>query len=150
MADVHAAPGPAANPFNEAERGRTLAIVVYGLYLAAFLNGITAIIGVVIAYVGRSEARGTIYESHYTNAIHTFWVTFVATVILCAITFSTVVGMLGGTAAVFGHHTSHDIVLNPLAFVAFPVIAFGFIGMTIWYLYRTIMGLVRALDSKPY
>ena len=53
---------------------RTLAYVVHGLYAASFVTGFTTIIGVVIAYMKRAEAAGTIYESHFTYAIRTFWI----------------------------------------------------------------------------
>ena len=53
---------------------RTMAIVVHALYAAGFLTGFTAIIGLVIAYVKRGEAAGTIYASHFTYAIRTFWI----------------------------------------------------------------------------
>jgi uncharacterized membrane protein len=32
------------------------------------------VVGVVIAYLKRSDAAGTIYESHLTYAIRTFWI----------------------------------------------------------------------------
>lgn len=53
---------------------RTVALVVYGLYLAAFLNGFTAIAGLIVAYVKRGDAAGTAYASHFENAIVAFWV----------------------------------------------------------------------------
>ncbi len=53
---------------------RTLAYVVHGLYAASFITGFTAIVGVVIAYMKRAEAAGTIYESHFAYAIRTFWI----------------------------------------------------------------------------
>jgi len=51
-----------------------MAIVVHGLYAASCLTGFSGIIGLVIAYVKRSEAAGTIYASHFTYAIRTFWI----------------------------------------------------------------------------
>ena len=53
---------------------RTLAYVVHGLYAASFVTGFTAVVGVVIAYLKRAEAAGTVYESHFTYAIRTFWI----------------------------------------------------------------------------
>ena len=47
--------------------------LVYGLYLLSLFTGIPAFLGVVIAYVKRGSSRGTIYESHYSYAIRTFW-----------------------------------------------------------------------------
>ena len=47
---------------------------VHGLYAASLILGITSIIGVVIAYMKRNEAAGTIYASHLDYAIRTFWI----------------------------------------------------------------------------
>jgi uncharacterized membrane protein len=50
-----------------------MAHVVYGLYAASFFNGVTALIGVVIAYVKRGDVAGHWLESHYRWQIATFW-----------------------------------------------------------------------------
>lgn len=55
------------------EPGPTNMQVVYGLYLASFVIGITALIGLVIAYINRGKAGGWI-DTHYTWAIRTFWI----------------------------------------------------------------------------
>ena len=47
--------------------------LVYILYLASLIVGITAIIGVIIAYVNRGEAPAWV-ESHYRFQIRTFWI----------------------------------------------------------------------------
>lgn len=101
------------------DSARTVAIIVYLLYLAALINGITAIIGVILAYVKRDESRGTVYDSHFSNAIEVFWIFLV--------------GML---------------VAVPLCFIVIgiPLV----IGLYIWVLYRTIKGIVRASDGRPY
>ncbi|HEY4941524.1 MAG TPA: hypothetical protein VII56_08850 [Rhizomicrobium sp.] len=99
---------------------RTLAIIVYGLYLGAvFTCGAAGIAGVVLAYIKRDEARGTVWESHFENAIHAFWVWFM----LMAI----------GVATVW-------------LFIGLFVMAAAFV----YFLYRTIKGLIGAIDSKPY
>lgn len=51
-----------------------MAHITYGLYAIGFLNGLTAIIGVVIAYVRRPDVKGTYLESHFTYLIRTFWI----------------------------------------------------------------------------
>jgi uncharacterized membrane protein len=51
---------------------RIFALIGYGLLLLACSNGFTAIAGVVIAYIKRAEARGTVYESHFSNMITAF------------------------------------------------------------------------------
>ncbi|GBQ95978.1 DUF4870 family protein [Asaia lannensis] len=55
------------------ERARRWAWIVHILFIASFFFGITSIPGVIVAYMKRGEAEGTIYESHFTYAIRTFW-----------------------------------------------------------------------------
>jgi len=52
---------------------KTLVAVVYGLQLAGFLVAFTPVVGVILNYVKRAEARGTWLESHFTWQIRTFW-----------------------------------------------------------------------------
>ncbi|QJQ96142.1 MULTISPECIES: DUF4870 domain-containing protein [Halomonadaceae] len=51
----------------------TMAMVVYGLYLASFLVGFTSLIGVVIAYLYRGKGPEWLDE-HYRYQIRTFWI----------------------------------------------------------------------------
>lgn len=69
------------------DSARTMAIIVYLLYLAALINGLTAIVGVILAYVKRDEVRGTIYESHFSNAIEIFWVFLVGMMVAVPLCF---------------------------------------------------------------
>src|SRR5690606_8593675 len=55
------------------EPGQTNALVVYILYLAGLVIGISGLVGLVIAYVNRGKAGGFV-ESHYTWQIRTFWI----------------------------------------------------------------------------
>ena len=57
----------------EAEKLRTIVLVVNALYAASLLLGFTSLVGVVLAYMKRGDAAGTIWESHLTYAIRTFW-----------------------------------------------------------------------------
>ena len=68
---------------------RTMPAICYGLYLLAFATGITAIIGVIIAYAQRSTA-GPAMHSHYTFLIRTFWL---------GIVFAIVGGIVGWLAS---------------------------------------------------
>jgi len=139
-----------AQPASDADRGRILAIVTYGLFLAALLNGLTALIGVVLAYVGRSEARGTVYESHYSNAITVFWVGLVGSAILLALVLACVAAFFSGSIDLEAAHIHNHVTFNPLGLVFVPVLGLGWIAILIWYLYRIIGGLARAVDGKPY
>ena len=69
------------------DSARTMAIIVYLLYLAALINGLTAIIGVILAYVKRDESRGTVYESHFSNAIEVFWIYLVGMLVAVPLCF---------------------------------------------------------------
>lgn len=99
---------------------RTLAIIVYGLYLAAVVTcGAAGIAGVILAYIRRDTAHGTLWESHFENAIQAFWIW--------------VVLMAAG------------IVTAPFL-IGFLVMGVAFV----YFLYRTIKGLIAVLEDRPY
>lgn len=75
------------------EPGKLNVQIVYGLYLASFVVGITSIIGVVIAYINRGKAGGWV-DTHYTWAIRTFWIAMLYSLISLILTF-VVIGVLG-------------------------------------------------------
>ena len=52
---------------------KTIAFIVYALQILAFINGITAVIGVVMNYVKLDDVCGTWLESHFRWQIRTFW-----------------------------------------------------------------------------
>jgi uncharacterized membrane protein len=58
------------SPFNDE---RQMPLIIYILYLAAFATGITAIVGVVLAYVNKDSAPEWL-QSHYRFQIYTFWI----------------------------------------------------------------------------
>lgn len=55
--------------------------VVSLLYLVAPLLGVTAIVGVVLAYVWKGEAHAEWETSHYQYLINTFWLAVVGTLV---------------------------------------------------------------------
>jgi len=65
----------------------TMAQVVWGLYLASVVVGITSVIGVIIAHVKKGDARGTVYESHFSTAIKTFWICLLLGVVSTPLVF---------------------------------------------------------------
>ena len=72
--------------------------LVYILYLCSFLIGVSAVIGVVMAYVGKSTASPLV-KSHYQNQINIFWKMFLFMVIGAVLTLL-VVGILIILAAI--------------------------------------------------
>jgi len=129
-----------AVPAQDETRLRVIALVVYALYLLALTNGVTAIVGVVLATVKRGEARGTVYQSHFSNAIAIFWIALVTGTLIVA-------GLLSGFFGGFGS-AMHP---HPAAMVALlPIAAAALLAIFVWCLYRTIKGLIRAADGKAY
>ena len=92
--------------------------------LAAFapLFGIAGIVGVIIAYVKRSEARGTWVDSHFTWLIRTFWWSLLWDMI-AALLFITLIGI-------------------PFAIALL-------VGTSIWGIYRLVRGFLQFKDSQP-
>ena len=55
--------------------------IAYVTYAVGLLILFTPVVGVIMAYVKRDEAQGTIYASHIDYLIKTFWVSLVGTVL---------------------------------------------------------------------
>lgn len=49
-------------------------------YLGSCITGISAIVGLVLAYLWRSEARAPWEQSHFTFMIRTFWIGLVVSI----------------------------------------------------------------------
>lgn len=66
---------PPNAPSAEQERAlRKLTHVLYALYALFWLTGgVTAIVAIIINYIKRDDAAGTLYASHFTWQIRTFW-----------------------------------------------------------------------------
>lgn len=61
---------------SEAQRlqsAKTLTAVLYALYAASFLFGITALVAIIVNYVKRDDVAGTFLDSHFRWQIRTFW-----------------------------------------------------------------------------
>lgn len=55
------------------QSAKTLTAVIYALYAASFLVGISALVAIVINYVKQNDVTGTFLESHFRWQIRTFW-----------------------------------------------------------------------------
>ncbi|EDQ34960.1 putative membrane protein [Hoeflea phototrophica DFL-43] len=73
------------------EPGKTNLQVIYILYLASFVIGITGLVGIVLAYLNRGKSAPWL-ESHYTWAIRTFWIGLLGSFISFVL-FFLVIGM---------------------------------------------------------
>lgn len=62
-------------------------MIIWGLNLASVLVGLTGLVAVVLAYLWRGEASGTIYADHFAKQITTFWITLIAVLISLPLMF---------------------------------------------------------------
>jgi len=126
---------------------RTLLLIAYGLFVLAMFNGATAIIGVVLVYAKREAARGTIWESHARNLSHVFWISLSVAVIALAIALQA----FGGLAfSLFATNGNPPAALIGWLIALVPAFYIGGVIFVVWYMYRTLRGLIRAIDSQPY
>jgi uncharacterized membrane protein len=64
---------------------QTWAIIVWALYLASSVTGFSGVVGLIIAYIKRSDLAATPFGSHMTYAIRTFWIGLLGFVISLAL-----------------------------------------------------------------
>lgn len=61
-------------PISERETSaRNLTTIIYALYAASFLVGITAVAAIIMNYIKRDDVAGTFLGSHFRWQIRTFW-----------------------------------------------------------------------------
>jgi uncharacterized membrane protein len=120
MSDVvdAAAAGTPKSP-EELASLKNVAMMVYLLQALSFLWGVTAIVGVIVNYVKRDDARGTVYESHFDWQIRTFWWGLLWLVVGALLIIALGLGFL-------------------VMFVAW-----------IWAIYRVVKGWLKLSEGKP-
>lgn len=59
---------------------RVMAMAIYICYLASFLAGISALVGIVLATMNRGTGPAWL-DSHYRYQIRTFWIGFLYTIV---------------------------------------------------------------------
>jgi uncharacterized membrane protein len=72
---------------DELQALKTITTVVYALQALSFIWGLPALVAVIINYVKRDDARGTLYESHFDWQIKSFWWGLLWSVLGIALTF---------------------------------------------------------------
>lgn len=126
---------------------RITVLIAYGLFLLTLVNGLTAIAGVILLYVQRDAARGTLWDSHFRNLILVFWVG-VAIAVLFAVLILPALSVLF-FSMVTTNGSPPPALIGGMA-VGAPLLGLAGLLFVIWYLYRTITGFVRALDGRAY
>ncbi|MGC4029073.1 MAG: hypothetical protein QM696_09395 [Steroidobacteraceae bacterium] len=105
----------------------SIAMGIFGQALVAtmFVFGLPSLVAVVMCYVKRDEAQGTWLASHFRWLIRTFWIAFVAVIIL---------GLIFGPLS--------------LLLIGIPFL-FGGLAITgIWAAYRIVRGWMALADGK--
>jgi uncharacterized membrane protein len=98
---------------------KTIAQVVYILQALSFMFGVTALVGLIINYVKREDAVGTVYQSHFDWQIRTFWWGLLWGVLGCLLIIALGLGFL-------------------MLFVAW-----------VWAIYRVVKGWLKLIEGKP-
>jgi len=98
---------------------KTITMVVYALQALSFLWGVTAIVGIIINYVKREDAAGTVYQNHFDWQIRTFWFGLLWGVVGFLLIFALGLGFL-------------------ILFAAW-----------VWMIYRVVKGWLKLTEGKP-
>ncbi|MEI7447356.1 MAG: hypothetical protein WCK28_20890 [Burkholderiales bacterium] len=105
---------------------KKVCLMDYALHIVGvlFSAGLLSVIALIVNYIKRDDARGTIYESHMNWMIRTFWWTV----------FWVVVSFVPAVV---------------LTIVSFGLLSFLFLVPLIWFLYRMIKGVLWLNDGRP-
>ena len=57
----------------ETEKAKSLTTIIYALYAASFLVGITIFAAIIMNYIKKDDVAGTFLESHFRWQMRTFW-----------------------------------------------------------------------------
>lgn len=133
-ASAYAAADPMARRMDSREAraasAKPIAMVVYVLFMLSFLYFIPGIVGLIVAYLKRGDARGTWVESHFDWQIETFWKSLWWALGLV------VLGVL---------------VVVVTEFAGLPLILLYGAGLAVslWYIYRLVRGALALYDERP-
>ena len=120
--------------------------ITYGLYAIGLVMFWPAFVGLVIAYVKRSDAAGNFLASHYTWLIRTFW----GWVIGFAVGIGTVLSLVVPTAIELGRtvEATHAVRL-PWEMIGGGIVS-GLILTAVWFwvVYRLVRGTLRLADGR--
>lgn len=98
---------------------RNLTYLTYILYFLGVISlGTFSTFGVILAYVRRKGLEGTLYHSHLTYLIKTYWI-YLTLIIL-------------------------GFILLPVRYIGLLIL----IPNYIWYLYRLVSGFTKLSDNK--
>jgi uncharacterized membrane protein len=126
MTDLQPTPYPEPAPPSPQEQAlRRIVLLDYLLHITGLLltMGLLSVVALIINYIKREDADGTIYRSHMDWMIRTFW-WFLFWVVISFIPVLMLAALSAG------------------------LLAFLFLIPSLWFLYRMIKGLLRLVDGR--
>jgi uncharacterized membrane protein len=111
---------------------RTLPIVVYVLYLLGPVNGLTVLIGFILAYALKGKAVEPA-RSHYVFQIRTVWL-----------------WLAGLAVAAILMMFALPLTLVLIGFAIIPVAITLASAVTVWMFVRSVVGLIFIARGQPY
>lgn len=126
---------PRFSPGHESE-GRPAALIAWGLYILSLPSAnLLVIVGLVVAYAGRSGSDG-VSRAHIDAQIGLFWSVFWWTILLwIAIGVCVVTTLVAPPMGLF---------LVPLALI----LGLTLLLLTVWFTIKSILGLISLLGGK--
>jgi uncharacterized membrane protein len=100
---------------------RNWALAVYVLYLLSSITAVTSLIGVIMAHLKVNEASA-VWRTHFAFQIRTFW-------------WGLLAGFIG--------------VVMCLTVILIPVGILLFVLLGIWFIARSVVGLVKTVNGEP-
>ena len=126
---------PRFAPGHESE-GRPAALIAWGLYILSLPSAnLLVIVGLIVAYAGRSSATG-LARAHIEAQIGLFWSVFWWTILLW-------VG-IGACVVAF-------LISPPMGLVVVPLgLLFGLalLFLTVWFTVKSVIGLLNLLGGR--
>jgi uncharacterized membrane protein len=130
---LYSQPYSVHSPLEDVLNDKTYVVGVYALFLLGFFTGfVTTVIGLIMAYMLKGGAGPRAY-SHYVFAIRTFWL-------------SLVLGLIAALVLAIGCALSVILIGIPILILA----GIGCCALPIWFVVRCVIGLIAALDDRPY
>ena len=137
MADVKPVAGKAIEPRpGHASEGKPAAMIAWGLYLLSLPSAnLLAVVGLIVAYAGRSGATG-LARAHLDAQIGLFWSVFWWTILLW-------IGIAICGLSFFAAPAT-GIVLVPLALL----LGLALLFLTVWFTIKSLISLINLLGDK--
>lgn len=107
---------------------RPIVLILYLLFIAGMFSAtLSVMIAILIAYIKRDDAQGTIYQSHIDQFLKVCWTTMLVVPVL-------------GLCVAYLFFIAYASGLNWIALLVFAIAIFVLICVTIWSIYHIANG----------